>query len=201
VSSTPCPVAASPRLRGARRRRVAVVAAAVTLVVAAGCGGDDDVDLAADRATTSTPAADAGPVTGAEPTGDGAVDGDAAEVAASSSPVGEILVDAGGRTLYLFTPDAQGASTCVDACADAWPPLLTSGDPVAGPGAEVEQLGTVERADGGLQVTYGGWPLYLFAGDGAAGDVTGQAQGGVWFVVSPEGGAVRAGTSGGSGGY
>jgi predicted lipoprotein with Yx(FWY)xxD motif len=173
------------------------------LLVVAGCGGDDDVDMAADRATTST-VAEAGSDAGSGPTTPGSSDrpDDGAQVTVTSSPLGDILVDRDGRTLYLFTPDAQGDSTCVDACAQAWPPLLTVGPAVAGSGADESELGTVERDDGTVQVTYAGWPLYLFAGDADPGDISGQAQGGVWFVVSSDGQAVRAAVEGdGGSGY
>ena len=58
-----------------------------------------------------------------------------------------------------------------------------------------------ERSDGTFQLVAGDWPLYTFAGDAAAGDVNGQGQGGVWFVVSPDGELNKdaAGTESGGG--
>jgi hypothetical protein len=35
-------------------------------------------------------------------------------------------------------------------------------------------------------------PLYLYAADSQAGDVTGQAVGGVWWVVAPDGKKIAA---------
>jgi len=61
---------------------------------------------------------------------------------------------------------------------------------VAGDGVDAALLGTTTREDGAVQVTYGGWPLYFFAGDAAAGDVTGQGVNDVWFVVAPDGAMV-----------
>ncbi len=113
-------------------------------------------------------------------------------VAVGDSALGQILTDAEGMTLYLFTPDAQGAPTCVDACAGTWPPLLVD-DPkqiVAGDGVDVSLLATVDHPDG-IQVTYGGWPLYLFSGDTVSGETNGQAAEGVWFVLDPTGTAVE----------
>jgi predicted lipoprotein with Yx(FWY)xxD motif/cytochrome c5 len=106
--------------------------------------------------------------------------------------LGDHLVDADGRTLYLFTNDADGQSACVDACAVNWPPLLADGDVAAGDGVDATLIGTTTRADGAMQVTYGGWPLYAFVGDAAAGDANGQARNDVWFVVAPDGSGVGA---------
>ncbi|MBI4234088.1 MAG: cupredoxin domain-containing protein, partial [Chloroflexi bacterium] len=71
--------------------------------------------------------------------------------------------------------------------AQLWPPLLTAGDPTAGAGATATLLGTSKRKDGSSQVTYNGWPLHYFSRDQKPGDTTGQAVGGVWFVISSEG--------------
>lgn len=106
----------------------------------------------------------------------------------AESDFGPILSDADGNVLYLFTPDEGGESTCYDACADSWPPLL--GSPSPGDGVDESLLGTTERSDGSIQVTYAGWPLYYFAADAAAGDTNGQGLNSVWFVVSPDGEAI-----------
>ena len=108
--------------------------------------------------------------------------------AAEHPDLGTILVDASGRTLYLFTEDERKKSNCDGSCAEAWPPVLTSRDPSAGEGVTVEALGSITRDDGSSQVTYNGWPLYYFAGDEIPGDARGQDTGGVWFVVSVHGG-------------
>ena len=88
-----------------------------------------------------------------------------------SADFGPILVDGEGISLYLFMADTQnsGASTCGDddGCAEEWPPLVTDGDPVAGEGVDAAMLGTITRDDGTTQVTYNGWPLYLFEEDTA----------------------------------
>jgi predicted lipoprotein with Yx(FWY)xxD motif len=116
----------------------------------------------------------------------------AASVAVDRTDLGDVLVDAEGMTLYLFTNDTDGASVCEDDCAAAWPPLIVEGEPVAGEGIDVSLLGTTERRDGGTQVTYGGWPLYRWAQDERPGDTTGQGVQDVWFVVGPDGGAITA---------
>ena len=102
--------------------------------------------------------------------------------------LGNILTDSDGGTLYLFTTDERNVSNCSGGCAQAWPPLIADGDPVAGEGVSADHLGTIARADGSSQVTYNGWPLYSFASDEQPGDANGQGSGDVWFVVSSDGG-------------
>lgn len=68
-------------------------------------------------------------------------------------------------TLSTDTSRAPGERACQDLCAVYWPPVLTSGRPEAGPGADPDALGIIVRADGSHQVTYNRRPLYLFNGD------------------------------------
>jgi predicted lipoprotein with Yx(FWY)xxD motif len=113
-----------------------------------------------------------------------------AHVDVAKSPLGQILVDSKGITLYDFPPDKGTTSVCYGACAALWPPLITHGKPVAGPGARPSLLGTTKRKDGKLQVTYGGHPLYYFVSDRKPGQTTGQGVnqfGGPWWVISPAG--------------
>jgi predicted lipoprotein with Yx(FWY)xxD motif len=102
----------------------------------------------------------------------------------SDAQLGDMLVDPRGMTLYLYAKDQPGVSNCYDACAAAWPPLLTESNPT-GSDAVAAGLGTTQRTDGSLQVTYNGMPLYFWAKDQKPGDATGQNVGGVWFVVNP----------------
>ena len=83
----------------------------------------------------------------------------------TDSSLGPILTDAKGMTLYLYDPDAQGESTCYDACEEAWPVLAVEDEDeaVAGEGTEESLIATTERTDGTYQVTYNKWPLYYFA--------------------------------------
>lgn len=112
-------------------------------------------------------------------------------LAVASSDLGDIVTDADGFTLYVFEPDQQGDSTCYDTCEDNWPPLV--GDVSAGDGIDGALIGSSERTDGSLQVTYDGWPLYYFAADTAPGDTNGQLVGDVWFVIGPDGTPIREG--------
>jgi predicted lipoprotein with Yx(FWY)xxD motif len=113
-------------------------------------------------------------------------------VQAAQSKLGRILVDAQGRTLYAFTNDANGTSTCEGACADAWPPVAANGDTMTGQGVDAALLSKVTRSDGTSQLKVGKWPVYLYAGDGAPGDVNGQGSGGTWFVIGPNGSLVKS---------
>ena len=98
---------------------------------------------------------------------------------------GVILTDGEGMTLYLFTQDEEGESTCYDQCAEAWPPLIVEGSPTIPDGLPGE-FGTTERDGGSVQVTYNGMPLYYWQGDEEPGDATGHGVNDVWFVVNPE---------------
>lgn len=114
-----------------------------------------------------------------------------ATIALGDSSLGQIIVDASGKSLYLFTPDSAGEPTCYDDCASTWPPLLVTGDAVAGIGLDASKLSTVERTDGTKQVKYGAWPLYYFAADAAAGETKGQGLGEKWYVVGAAGDAIK----------
>ena len=100
-----------------------------------------------------------------------------------SAGLGNFLVDANGMTLYIFTADTDGESTCYEQCATNWPPLLVDDEMSmsAQPGIAGE-FGTTERTDGTMQVTHNGQPLYYWIGDVEAGQTNGQGVGDVWFV-------------------
>jgi len=118
----------------------------------------------------------------------------AAKVAVTSSPLGRILVDGRGHTLYLFAKDKHGKSSCTGKCAAFWPPLLASGRTLASGGAKTSLLGTTKRSDGRLQVTYNHHPLYTFVKDTRKGQTNGEELnvfGAEWYAVSPAGAKVE----------
>jgi predicted lipoprotein with Yx(FWY)xxD motif len=120
----------------------------------------------------------------------------AAAVKTRHGKLGTFLVDGSGRTLYLFRKDKSAKSTCSGACATAWPPVLTTGKPVASGSARKALLGTSKRSDGRTQVTYNGHPLYRFSQDHKAGDTKGQAVsafGAKWYAVTPSGKRIGGG--------
>lgn len=107
---------------------------------------------------------------------------------------GDHLVDSAGHSLYLYVLDEDGTSACVDACTNNWPPLTVDAgtEPTAGEGLDAALVGTAERPDGTLQVTYGGHPLYTFRRDAEPGQTRGQRLGDQFYLVSPEGEAITA---------
>ncbi len=111
-----------------------------------------------------------------------------ATVAAAENPtLGNILVGPTGMTLYMYTKDTADTSTCVDKCAESWPPLTVDSADKFVPGVNLPgKFGTTKRTDGKLQVTYNGMPLYYWKDDKAIGDATGENVGKVWFTVVPE---------------
>ncbi|MEZ0074099.1 hypothetical protein [Planotetraspora sp. GP83] len=179
-------------------------AGAVTIgLLASGCGGADEKNAASpvaadeynasptepmmspsETAMTSPgyPASPTSPLL-LSPTGPARID-------VAETKLGKVLVGLEGRTLYLFTKDTNGKSTCVGACATAWPPVLTLGRPQAGTGVRADLIGGFKREDGMTQVTYNHHPLYYYAKDEKAGDTKGQGVkdfGGEWYAVTPEG--------------
>jgi predicted lipoprotein with Yx(FWY)xxD motif len=115
-------------------------------------------------------------------------------VSLRSTKLGKVLVNAKGRTLYLFAKDRNGRSSCTGACATNWPPLIVLTKPTAGTGVKTSLLGTTMRSDGRKQVTYNHHPLYTFAFDKQAGQTKGEglnAFGAHWWGVSAKGNAVK----------
>ncbi|MDQ6945471.1 MAG: hypothetical protein M3256_04190 [Actinomycetota bacterium] len=117
-----------------------------------------------------------------------------ATISVRGSSLGLILADRNGKSLYLFEADKGSQSTCSGACAQAWPPLTTSGAPKAAGGVSPSLIGTTTRSDGATQVTYSGHPLYSFVGDNQPGDTNGEgstAFGAGWDVLSPTGAKIE----------
>jgi predicted lipoprotein with Yx(FWY)xxD motif len=192
-----------------RARWLVLLLVAVFLLAA--CGGDDtgadeaagDADAAASEAEPEESEPAAATSEDAAATSESAAGESGGAIEVTDSDLGEILADGEGLTLYVFDNDTDENSTCYDDCAANWPAF--TGEVTAGDGVDDGLLGTSERDDGTVQVTYDGQPLYYFAGDQAAGDLNGQAVGGIWWVVGPDGGKIteevsQASTSD-SGGY
>ena len=118
---------------------------------------------------------------------------------ATNAKLGQLLVDAGGKTLYTLT-NSGTAVACSGQCVQFWPPLLLPAGTTSATGAAgVTGLSTVS-ASSGTQVTANGLPLYRFSGDSAAGDANGEgisSFGGIWHVVKASGtsGASTPGTT------
>lgn len=160
-----------------RPSRLLVTSAALLLAVTglAACGDDDD-----DGDTATATDAPATTTTPAEP----------ADVELATTDLGEIVVDAEGWVLYLFTRDPAGSSVCEGQCAQLWPPAAVTDDPTAGDGVDAP-LTTITRTDGSRQLALDGHPLYRYTPDGGPGKTTGQGVGGVWWVVRGDGTAIQ----------
>ncbi|MGH3341835.1 MAG: COG4315 family predicted lipoprotein [Carbonactinosporaceae bacterium] len=169
-------IVTSHRLRHGLVRPVAAVSLLlVAVLLAASCGGGNY---------------GGGGGGGGYGQGPGGPGGKAVVSSASEGGLGAILVDDRGRTLYLFEKDPKGKSSCSGGCAQAWPPLTTSGSPRPGQDVKGALLDTTSRTGGEKQVTYNGHPLYFYQGDSKAGQTTGQELdqfGAEWYVLSPSG--------------
>lgn len=104
---------------------------------------------------------------------------------ASNSKFGNILTDSAGRTLYFFSNDANGNSSCTGGCLVAWP-VFYNANLTLSSSLTASDFGTLTRTDGAKQTTYKGWPLYYYQGDTKTGDVTGDGVGNIWFIAKPD---------------
>ena len=124
-------------------------------------------------------------------------------VALRTTALGPVLVDARGRTLYVFEKDRKGMSACNTACVKFWPPVVSRAAPRAGKGVHKSLLATTRRQDGRRQVTYAGRPLYTFVGDKTAGQTSGEGLtnfGAEWYALAASGRTVEP-SQPSSGGY
>ena len=114
-------------------------------------------------------------------------------VGVRSTSLGPTLVDANGRTLYLFEGDRPDVSRLSAAGQAIWPPFRPAGTVKATNGTESAALGAITSPGGGRQVTYHGHPLYYYVGDSKPGSTRGQRLnqfGALWYVLGPGGSAV-----------
>ncbi|MBF6600468.1 MAG: hypothetical protein IVW36_08160 [Dehalococcoidia bacterium] len=190
-----------------RRARTTIIGAAglaLLAVAVAACGGGTGSGGKTATAAARQPAGQSttAPATTATPqaseTASGDTAGQAETITAKPVPASglkgvdgasltQYLTDEDGNTLYLFKNDVanSGKSAVPATIAASWPPVTTTGAPVAGSGITASALGTFTGPDGKTWVTYNGRPLYYFAGDTAPGDTKGDGLGGIWFAVAP----------------
>jgi predicted lipoprotein with Yx(FWY)xxD motif len=171
------------RSRLTRGALAALTALAAAGMLAAACGGN----------SSGSGGSGGGIYGGGTATPGNSAPSGVAMVSATNTKLGQILVDGGGRTLYLFEKDQPNQSACAGACVAAWPVDQSGGTPKAGSQVQASLLGTIKRGDGTTQVTYNHHPLYYYSGDSAPGQQDGQglnAFGAAWFVVAPAGGKV-----------
>jgi predicted lipoprotein with Yx(FWY)xxD motif len=172
------PLTRDVALRPGRRRAVAALAlAAAAAVSVAACGGA----ATHGGATSVSSAASA-----------------SATVTVSKLPgYSSVLTTSSGQAVYRLTSDPSGGSRCTGSCATDWPPLLAPQTLRAGPGVKASLLSTFTRADGKTQVMYNHHALYMHKGQGAASGAGVAGDGGIWYLVSPAGSAIKSTSAGG----
>ena len=173
--------------------RRALTALAVASLLVAGCGGNEpETTAATDTPTSSGPTTSEQPpppITSEPPPPTTPSPEIGTVVTTGDSEFGEMLFDDRGQAIYLFDRERTSTPDCYDECAAAWPPVLSDGTPQAGGAADPALLGTTQRTDGSVQVTYAGHPLYFYANE-EPGEVLCHnvfLNGGWWYVVTPEG--------------
>ncbi len=179
---------------------IASVALLCAAGAVAGCGSSSSGSGGSSYHTSSQPTTSAAASSGAS-TASGAAAGGAGGSSAGATTVGTVhtslgtILVAGPKhlTVYLFEADKGTTSNCNGPCAQAWPPVTTSGAPHAEGGAHAGDLGMSKRADGTEQVTYNGHPLYYYVTDQSTGETTGQgitSFGAAWWVLNAQGAKV-----------
>ena len=104
--------------------------------------------------------------------------------------LGRVLVDGGGRTLYLLTSDKPNKSSCNASCLGYWPPAPALAKGAAPPPGVSAQIGSTGTTAGGQMMTANGWPLYTYAGDQKPGEANGNdidQFGAEWYALQPNG--------------
>jgi len=168
----------------------AACAAGIALAASACSSSATSSNSSATAPSSSAPAQASSPSAAASASASGGGSAETIDLKSISGIPGTALVDEDGKALYLWEADKNGTSTCSGPCAAAWPPVTTSGAPLAGSGVDKALLGTVKRADGTEQVTYNGHPLYYYVGDTGPGTAKGQGSkdfGASWYVLSAKG--------------
>jgi predicted lipoprotein with Yx(FWY)xxD motif len=164
-----------------RYRRWAPAVLAIPALLLAACGSSTSPGTASGTRSASAMSTKSMPTKSSSMGGSGMSSGQAALEKIKTS-AGPVLADAKGFTVYWYAKDTRMSSACTGSCATAWPPL--TGKPTAVMGVRlVGKFGTITRANGVLQATYKGHPLYTYAGDSAPGQAKGNGLGGVWHVL------------------
>jgi predicted lipoprotein with Yx(FWY)xxD motif len=183
------------RIKTARASFGGLAALAISAIVVAGCGSSSS--------SSSQAAAAAAPATSST-TASAAAASAGTAISTTKGSAGTYLVGPNGRAIYLWVADTGSKSNCSGACAVAWPPVTTTGNPTAGTGVTASDLGMTKRSDGSEEVTYKGHPLYYFIADKSAGQTKGQGSnnfGAKWWLVAPSGSAITTGGSSAGGRY
>jgi predicted lipoprotein with Yx(FWY)xxD motif len=187
------------------RTRSFVLVTALLVAAALGCSKTDTASTTAGGTTPASPTTTAAPGSSQAPTGGPygsygtygttpgtsvAPAGGAVKIALAESPLGKILVDGKGMTLYVFAKDTATTSACSASCALAWPAVTgTTVEP--GTGLDSKDFTSIKGQDGADQIVYDGHPLYVYAADAGPGQTTGQGVGGTWYVIGADGNPIK----------
>lgn len=171
--------------------RLLAIAAAVAALGLAACGDDSDDGSPAEPSAESSVPDGGADEKDTEPAKE-KPEKPGTEITIADSQFGPIVFDASNQAIYLFDKETSSKSECYGACAAAWPPVLTKGEPVATGDARQSLLGTTKRDDGTTQVTYAGQPLYFYAHEGAGQVLCHNVTefGGLWLVLDSNGDAL-----------
>jgi len=164
------------------RSAITTVSMLAAAVVVTACGSSSTaagtVASAKTATTPQSPAAAATPASSApaaQPSGSYV-----SVISTHHTQDGTLITAIDGRTVYYFQPDKKSSagheksSTCYNACATVWPPVLATATPSTSGAAKASLIGLTKRTDGTMQVTYNGLPLYYYVADQKAGQVTGN---------------------------
>jgi predicted lipoprotein with Yx(FWY)xxD motif len=165
-------------------RKILTAIGAIGLsLAAAACGSSSSTSASSTSTSAPVAASTSVPAAAVSSAAPGAAP--AAVLKIDQTSLGPVLANARGFTVYWFAMDTATNSACSGACTAAWPPVL--GMPQAASGVKLTgKLGEIKRADGSMQATYDGHPLYLFAGDSKPGQVNGNAVdgfGALWYAI------------------
>jgi predicted lipoprotein with Yx(FWY)xxD motif len=164
---------------GARTLLAMVGATAVGAVLLAACSSNSKSSISGGSQTSAAPAAGGG-----------------ALVSVTSTPLGSILVDNAGKTIYMFAIDSPNHSACTATCLSYWPIVPAPATMPTSVHGVTAKLGSFTRPDGMKQLTIDSLPVYTFSGDSGPGMTNGQGKnlsGGLWWVVSPAGTSITSG--------
>ena len=173
-----------------RYRRWAPAVLAIPALLVAACGSSTSPSTASGTGSASAMSTKSMPTKSSSMGGSGMSSSGQAALEKIKTSAGPVLADAKGFTVYWYAKDTRMSSACTGSCATAWPPV--TGKPTAVMGVRlVGKFGTITRANGVLQATYKGHPLYTYAGDSAPGQAKGNGLGGVWHVLKVNAGRGR----------
>jgi predicted lipoprotein with Yx(FWY)xxD motif len=116
-----------------------------------------------------------------------------AQIRLGNTLAGQVLTDRAGYVLMMFPREENSLKLCIriPSCMSDWPPVTTTGHPVAGPGVDVNLLGTEPYRGKLLAVTYAGWPLhtyrFAYSAQNSIMNIGIRQFGGRWDALGPAG--------------